>query len=223
MTAALTALLLRDLRAATRAGGGALIGVRFFLAVVGLVAFALGPDLALLRRIGPAVLWLGALLASLLTLDRLLAADYEDGSLDLMLTARVPLELALLTKALAQWLATGLPLVIAAPVFGLLMDIEPAAAAAVTLTLAAGAPALTLIGLIGAAVAVTLRRGGLLLPVLVLPLTVPVLIFGVAASNAAVTGPVPFGAPFAILCALTLVSLVVGPLAAAAALRHGME
>jgi heme exporter protein B len=223
MTAALTALLLRDLRAATRAGGGALMGVLFFLAVVVLVPFALGPDLALLRRIGPAVLWLGALLASLLTLDRLLAADYEDGSLDLMLTARVPLELALLTKALAQWLATGLPLVIAAPVFGLLMDIEPAAAAAVTLTLAAGAPALTLIGLIGAAVAVTLRRGGLLLPVLVLPLTVPVLIFGVAASNAAVTGPVPFGAPFAILCALTLVSLVVGPLAAAAALRHGME
>jgi heme exporter protein B len=214
---------MRDMRVALRAGGGALIGVLFFLAVVVLVPFALGPDLALLRRIGPAVLWLAALLASLLTLDRVLAADHEDGSLDLLLMARAPLELLLLVKALAQWLTTGLPLVIAAPLFGLLLDIEPAAAGSVALTLAAGTPALGCIGLIGAAIAVTLRRGALLLPILVLPLAIPVLIFGVSATNAAVAGPVPFGAPFAILCALTLASLVVGPLAAAAALRHGME
>jgi heme exporter protein B len=220
---ALAALLRRDLRVALRAGGGALTGVLFFLTVVVLVPFALGPDLALLRRIGPAVLWLGALLANLLALDRLLAADYEDGSLDLMLTARAPLELLMLVKALAQWLATGLPLVVAAPLFGLLLDIEPAAAAGVAVTLAAGTPALAFIGLIGAAIAVTLRRGALLLPILVLPLATPVLIFGVSASNAAAAGPVPFGAPFAILCALTLVALVVGPFAAAAALRHGME
>ncbi len=220
---ALAALLLRDMRLAVRVGGGALIGVLFFLIVVTLTPFALGPDLALLARIGPAILWLGALLASLLALDRLIAMDQEDGSLDLILTARVPLELAVAAKALAHWLTTGLPLVVAAPLLGFLLNLEPKATGAVALTLLAGTPALTFIGLIGAALTVALRRGGLLLAVLVLPLTVPVLIFGVAASNAAIVGPVPFATPFAILCALTLMSLVVGPFAAAAALRHGLE
>jgi heme exporter protein B len=220
---ALAALLVRDMRLAVRVGGGALIGVLFFLIVVTLTPFAIGPDLALLARIGPAILWIGALLASLLALDRLIAMDHEDGSLDLMLTARVPLELAVAAKALAHWLTTGLPLVVASPLLGLLLNLEPKATGAVALTLLAGTPALTFIGLIGAALTVTLRRGGLLLAVLVLPLTVPVLIFGVAASNAAVVGPVPFGTPFAILVALTLMSLVVGPFAAAAALRHGLE
>jgi heme exporter protein B len=220
---ALAALLLRDMRLAVRVGGGALIGVLFFLIVVTLMPFALGPDLALLARIGPAILWLGALLASLLALDRLIAMDHEDGSLDLILTARVPLELAVAAKALAHWLTTGLPLVVAAPLLGLLLNLEPKATGAVALTLLAGTPALTFIGLIGAALTVALRRGGLLLAVLVLPLTVPVLIFGVAASNAAVVGPVPFGTPFALLSALTLMSLVIGPFAAAAALRHGLE
>ena len=217
---ALSALLVRDMRVAVRVGGGALIGVLFFLIVVTIVPFAIGPDLALLQRIGPAVLWLGALLASLLALDRILAADHEDGSLDVLLTARVPLELSLLVKALAHWLTTGLPLVLAAPLLGLLLNLELRAMGAVALTLLAGTPALTCIGLIGAALAVTFRRGGLLLAVLVLPLTVPVLIFGVSASNAAIVWPVPFGTPFTILCALTLISLVVGPFAAAAALRH---
>jgi len=220
---ALSALLVRDMRLAVRVGGGALIGVLFFLIVVTLVPFALGPDLALLARIGPAILWLGALLASLLALDRLIAADHEDGSLDLILMARVPLEFAVAVKALAHWLTTGLPLVVAAPLLGLLLNLDPKATGAVALTLLAGTPALTFIGLIGAALTVALRRGGLLLAVLILPLTVPVLIFGVAASNAAIVGPVPFGTPFTILCALTLMSLVLGPFAAAAALRHGME
>ena len=220
---ALSALMLRDMRLAVRLGGGALIGVLFFLIVVTLVPFAIGPDLALLARIGPAILWLGALLASLLALDRLIAGDHEDGSLDLILMARVPLELAVAVKALAHWLTTGLPLVAAAPLLGLLLNLDPKATGAVALTLAAGTPALTFIGLIGAALTVALRRGGLLLAVLILPLTVPVLIFGVAASNAAIVGPVPFGTPFSILCALTLMSAVLGPFAAAAALRHGME
>ena len=220
---ALAALLLRDMRLAVRVGGGALIGVLFFLIVVTLVPFGIGPDLALLARIGPAILWLGALLANLLALDRLIATDYEDGSLDLILTARVPLELALVAKALAHWLTTGLPLVIAAPLLGLLLNLGPGATGAVALTLLAGTPALTFIGLIGAALTVALRRGGLLLAILVLPLTVPVLIFGVAAANAAVVGPMPFGAPFGILCALTLISLVIGPFAAAIALRQGLE
>jgi heme exporter protein B len=220
---ALSALLLRDMRLAVRVGGGALIGVLFFLIVVTLMPFAIGPDLALLARIGPAILWLGALLASLLALDRLVAADYEDCSLDLILMARVPLELAVAVKAIAHWLTTGLPLVIAAPLLGLLLNLEPKATGAVALTLLVGTPALTFIGLIGAALSVALRRGGLLLAVLVLPLTIPVLIFGVAASNAAIVGPLPFGTPFTLLAALTLTSAVLGPFAAAAALRHSLE
>ena len=220
---ALTALLVRDMRIAVRIGGGAIMGVLFFLVVVTLTPFALGPDLALLRRVGPAILWIGALLASLLALDRLFAADHDDGSLDLILMGRLSLELAVATKALAHWLTTGLPLVLATPVLALFLNLEPAATGAVMLTLLAGTPALTFIGLIGAALAVALRRGGLLLPVLVLPLTVPVLIFGVAASNATIVGPVPFGTPFTLLCALTLMSLVIGPFAAAATLRHGLE
>jgi heme exporter protein B len=220
---AISAMLIRDLRVAMRLGGGALIGVLFFLILVTLMPFALGPDLVLLRRIGPAILWLGALLASLLALDRVLAADHEDGSLDLILMGRAPLELVVLAKALAHWLATGLPLVLVAPLLGLLLGLDLATGGIVALTLLAGTPALTFLGLTGAALAVTLRRGGLLLAVLILPLTVPVLIFGVAAANAAIVGPVPFGAPFTVLCSLTLMSLVVGPLAAAAALRHGLE
>jgi heme exporter protein B len=220
---ALAALFLRDLQLAVRVGGGAGIGVLFFLIVITLTPFAIGPDLALLGRIGPAILWLGALLASLLTLDRLIAADAEDGSLDLLLTGRSPLELAVAAKAFAHWLTTGLPLVVATPLLGLMMNLDAAASGAVALTLLAGTPALTFIGLIGAALSVTIRRGGLLMTVLVLPLTVPVLIFGVAASNAAIVGPLPFGTPFTILCALTLISLVVGTFAAAAALRHGLE
>jgi heme exporter protein B len=220
---ALAALLRRDMRLAVRVGGGALMGVLFFLIVVAMVPFALGPDLALLARTGPAILWLGALLASLLALDRLFAADHEDGSLDLILMGRAPLELAVAAKALAHWLTTGLPLVVAAPLLGLFLNLDPAAIGAVALTLLAGTPALTCIGLIGAALAVALRRGGLLVPVLVLPLTIPVLIFGVAASNAALAGPVSFGTPFTVLVALTLASLVLGPFAAAAALRHGLD
>jgi heme exporter protein B len=220
---ALSALFARDARIAIRVGGGAMMGVLFFLTVVTLVPFAVGPDLALLRRIGPAILWLGALLSSLLALDRLFANDHEDGSLDLILMARPPLELVVVTKALAHWVTTGLPLVVASPVLGLFLNLEPAALSATMLTLLIGTPALTFIGLVGAALATALRRGGLLLPVLVLPLTVPVLIFGVAASNAAVAGSVAFGTPFTILCALTLMSSVIGPFAAAATLRYGME
>jgi heme exporter protein B len=219
----LAALFIRDIRLAIRVGGGGGIGVLFFLIVVVLMPFAIGPELTLLARLGPAILWLGALLASLLTLDRLFAVDHEDGSLDLILMSDTPLELAVAAKAAAHWLTTGLPLVVATPLLGLFMNLDAKASAAVTLTLLAGTPALTFIGLIGAALSVALRRGGLLLAVLVLPLTVPVLIFGVAASNAAIVGPLPFGTPFTILCALMLASLVVGIFAAAAALRQGME
>jgi heme exporter protein B len=220
---ALLALLLRDMRIAVRVGGGALMGALFFLIVVTMVPFAVGPDLKLLARIGPAILWLGALLASLLALDRLFATDYEDGSLDLLMMGSTPLELAVATKAIAHWLTTCLPLVIIAPVLGLMLNVDMSAMGWVTLTLLAGTPALTFIGLIGAALSVALRRGGLLLAVLVLPLTVPVLIFGVAAADAVIVAGAPFGPAFTILCALSLGSLVLGPIAAAAALRHGLE
>ena len=220
---AFASLMLRDMRIAVRVGGGALMGALFFLIVVVMVPFAVGPDLNLLARIGPAILWLGGLLASLLALDRLFSTDYEDGSLDLLMMAPMPLELAVAAKALAHWLTTGLPLVVIAPLLGLMLNVELGATGALMLTLAAGTPALTFIGLIGAALSVALRRGGLLLAVLVLPLTIPVLIFGVAAANAAIVGPAPFGPPFTILCALSLASLVLGPIAAAAALRYGLE
>ena len=185
---ALAALIRRDIAIALRVGGGALIGVLFFLTVVVLMPFAVGPDLALLTRLGPAILWLGALLASLLTLDRLFMADHDDGSLDLIVMSRTPLELTCAAKALAHWLAAGLPLVIATPVLGLLLNLDATSTSAVALTLLAGTPALTFTGMIGAALAVTLHRGGLLLAVLVLPLSIPVLIFGVAASQAAISG-----------------------------------
>ncbi len=217
------ALMLRDMRLAVRVGGGALMGALFFLIVVVMVPFAVGPDLKLLARIGPAILWLGALLASLLALDRLFTSDYEDGSLDLLMTGPMPLELAVAAKGIAHWLTTELPLVIVTPLLALMLNVEMSGMGALVLTLAAGTPALTFIGLIGAALSVALRRGGILLAVLVLPLTIPVLIFGVAAAEAATGGTQAFGPPFTILCALSLASLVLGPIAAAAALRHGLE
>jgi heme exporter protein B len=219
---ALAALIHRDILVSLRVGGGALIGVLFFLSVVVLMPFAIGPDLALLKRIGPSILWLGAMLASLLTLERLFAADHEDGSLDLIVMSRTPLELACIAKAFAHWIASSIPLIVAAPVFGLMLNLDGEATLGLMLTLLAGTPSLTLTGMIGAALAVTLRRGGLLLPVLVLPLSIPTLIFGVIASNAAAAGQ-SFGAPFSILCALSLFGLVVGPFAAAASLRQGLD
>lgn len=218
-------LFVRDLRLGIRAGGGALVGVLFFLAVVAVVPFAVGPDLNLLARIGPAILWIGALLAALLGLDRLFQADREDGSLDLLLLAghRHMLALTVLVKCLAHWTASVLPLVVAAPLLGLFMNMQPAAIGATTLTLAVGTPAITLIGAVGAALAVSLPRGGLLVSVLVLPLAIPVLIFGVSAAYAVVNEPNPFLPPFLILAALTLFFAVLGPVAAAFALGNSPD
>lgn len=217
------ALYLRDLKLATRAGGGALTGSLFFLAVVAVVPFGLGPDLKLLARVGPAMLWIGALLASLLGLDRLFQAEREDGALDVMLMQETPLVLVVFVKCLAHWTASGLPLVLISPLLGLFLNMEPAAILATMLTLLAGTPAITLIGAMGAAVAVALPRGGLLVSILVLPLVVPVLIFGVSAAYAAVEDPAPFLPPFLILTAITLFFAVIGPAAAAVALRASSE
>ncbi|WP_026607488.1 heme exporter protein CcmB [Methylocapsa acidiphila] len=213
---ALVALFIRELQIGRRIGGGASLGVVFFLILVTLTPFAVGPDLVLLARIAPAILWIAGLLATLLGLDRLFQADHEDGSLDLLLMSRAPIELIVLVKCFAHWLLTGLPLVLAAPFFGLMLALPANQIASVALSLLAGTPALTLIGAIGAALTVSLRRGGLLLAVLILPLCVPVLIFGVAAAS----GPSDSAAPFLILCALTLFALVGAPIAAGAALRR---
>ena len=217
------ALIARDLRLAFRASGGALTALLFFLAVVAVVPFAVGPDLPLLRRIGPAILWLAALLASLLGLDRLFALDRADGSLDLIVAAPTPLPLLALAKITAHWLATGLPLVLAVPLVGLLANLGPADALGTMLTLLIGTPALAALGAVGAAVAVSLPRGGLLVPVLVLPLAVPTLIFGTAAAQAARSGLADAATPLALLAAITLATLVACPVAAAAALRADLD
>lgn len=208
------ALFRRDLKLASRVGGNVLTGVLFFLAVVTVVPFAIGPDLNLLARIGPAVLWIGALLASLLGLDRMFQPDREDGSLDALLMQGYPVPMIVLVKALAHWVINGLPLVLAAPVFGLILNMDTDAIAASMVTLLVGTPAVTLIGAVGAAVTITLPRGGVLLAILVLPLTIPVLIFGVTAVYGATQDPAPFTAPFLILCAISLFFSVLGPLAA---------
>ena len=217
---AFTALLARDLTLAFRVGGGAFTGVLFFLTVVTVIPFAVGPDLNLLSRIGPAILWIGALLATLLGLDRLFQSDKEDGTLDVLAASGEPLMLIVLAKLLAHWLATSLPLVVATPVLSLFVALEPKALAALVATLLVGTPALAALGAVGAALSVALRRGGLLMAVVVLPLAIPVLIFGVSATNAAILEPDPFLPPFLILCALTLVYGLMGPLAAAALLKH---
>jgi heme exporter protein B len=215
---AFAALVGRDLRLALRAGGGGATAVLFFLIVAAIMPFALGPNLDLLAELGPAILWIGALLAMLLGLDRLFLSDHEDGALDGLRLSPMPLELTVLAKVLAHWIATGLPLVAASPAIGVFLNVPPASLAATALTLLVGTPALSFIGAIGAALGVSLRRGGLLVAVLVLPLAVPVLIFGVAAANAAARGT-PMTAPLLILLALSLISAVFAPIAAAAALR----
>ena len=220
MRRAFLAVLRRDLALAARAGGGGELALVFFLTVVVLIPFALGPDLNLLSRIGPAILWLGALLSTLIGLDRLFQADEEDGSLELMRASPLPLELAVFAKGLAHWLTTGLPLALAAPLLGLLVALPADAILPLVASLAIGTPALSFIGASAAALTASLRRGGLILPVIVAPLTVPVLIFGVSAVDAARGGPLTAGTPLLILGAITLSAIVVGSIAAAAALRQ---
>ena len=216
------ALLMRDLRLAFRAGGGFGLGLAFFLIVTTLVPFSVGPEAALLSVIAPGVLWLGALLACLLSLDRLLALDYEDGTLDLLLTAPLPLEAAVSVKALAHWLTTGLPLVLAAPVLGVLLNLPVAGYGWLVLSLALGTPALSVIGTFGAALTVGIKRGGLLLSLLVLPLYVPSLIFGAEAARRGAMGLDP-STPLLMLAGITLGVIALMPFASAAVLRMGLR
>jgi heme exporter protein B len=210
---------LLDIRLAARVGGGAELGLLFFLIVIAVVPFATGPDTPLLARIAPAMVWIAALLSTLLGLDRLFQADEDDGSLDTLLLSDLSAPVLVLAKALAHWLVTGLPLAIAAPLLGVMLALPGDRMLPLMATLLAGTPALTLLGCVGAAVTVGLRRGGLLISVLVLPLAIPVLIFGVSAATASPIDPNGFVQPFLFLCAFALLLLIACPLAAGAALR----
>ena len=216
------ALLLRDLRLATRAGGGFGLGVAFFLILSALVPFGIGPDRGALAIVAPGILWVGALLSCLLSLDRIFALDHEDGSLDLLATAPMPLEGTVAVKALAHWITTGLPLILAAPVFGILLQLPTRAMPMLILSLLIGTPALSMLGAFGAAVTVGLRRGGLLLSLLVLPLYIPTLIFGAEITRRGTVGQ-DATTPLVFLGGVTLMVLALMPFAAAAALRVNLR
>jgi heme exporter protein B len=212
----------RDARLGLQQGGTAMMAVMFFLLAVTLFPLGVGPEPETLRRIAAGVVWVAALLAALLSLDRLFQADYEDGSLDLFALAPLPLPLLVLAKCLAHWLTTGLPLMVAAPVLALLLNIEPAGLPILLATMALGPPTLSLVGAIGAALTVGVRRGGVLLSLLVLPLCIPVLVFAVGAVDLHLFG---LGArqPMLLLAALLVAALALVPWAAAAALRLALE
>ncbi|MBB3995360.1 heme exporter protein B [Sulfitobacter undariae] len=212
------AMLIRDLRLAFRAGGGFGLGLAFFLILVVLVPFSVGPQGELLASIAPGVLWLGALLACLLSLDRLLALDFEDGTLDVLATAPLPLEAALAMKSLAHWITTGLPLVLAAPFLGILLNLPTQGFSWLVISLLLGTPALSMIGTFGAALTVGIKRGGLLMSLLVLPLYVPTLIFGAEAARRGVVG-MDVQTPLFLLAGISLGAIALLPFAAAAALR----
>ena len=216
------ALLLRDLRLATRAGGGFGLGLGFFLILCMLIPFGAGPEGDVLAKIAPGILWVGALLACLLSLDRIFALDHEDGSLDLLATAPIPLEGAVAAKAFAHWLTSCLPLIVAAPLFGLLLHLPTAATGWLIASLLIGTPALSMLGAFGAAVTVGLRRGGLLLSLLVLPLYLPTLIFGAEATRRGAAGMDPTTL-LVLQGAITLLVLALIPFAAAAAIRINLR
>ena len=210
----LLALVRRDLRLALRQGGGVGTAFSFFLTVILLLPLGLGPDLALLERIAPGAIWLALLLSVLLSAERIFQADYEDGSLELFTLGPAALEMVVAAKAIAHWLTAGLPLALAAPLLGFLLNLAPDRMLPLALATVTGSAALSLLAALGAAVTVGLRRGGLLISLIVLPLYVPVLVFGVLASSPGETAP-----PFMILLAIVLVAIVIVPFAAAAALR----
>jgi heme exporter protein B len=216
------ALFLRDLRLAFRAGGGFGLALAFFLLVAVLVPLGVGPQAATLALIAPGTLWVGAILACLLTLDRLFATDFEDGSLDLLATAPIPMEGAILAKAAAHWVTTGLPLALLAPVLGLLLHLPAPAYGWLTLSLLMGTPALSMIGAFGAALTVGIKRGGLLLSLLVLPLYVPTLIFGAEVVRRAGQGA-DVQTPALLLAGITAGTLALLPFAAAMAIRVNLR
>lgn len=216
------ALLGRDLRLALRQGADVLLVLAFFVLAVLLFPFGVGPSPSALSVIAAGIVWATALLAALLSLDRLFQADYEDGSLDQIVLAPLPLVLAVVAKAAAHWLATGLPLTLLSPVLAVMLHLPPEGLPALMASLALGTPVMSLVGGIGAALTLGARRGAALLPLLILPLFIPVLIFGVAAVQAAVDG-LEVLPRLAFLAGFLLAALALAPWAAAAALRQAAE
>ena len=216
------AILRRDLKLALRGGGDSIMAVVFFVLAAILFPFGVGPDPVVLTRIGTGIIWVTALLAAMLSVERIFLTDFEDGSLDLLALAPLPLEFVVAAKVLVHWLTTALPLLIAAPLLGLMFDLPRAAYPPLIAGLALGTPTLSLIGAIGAALALGARRGGVLLSLIVLPLYIPVLIFGVGMVDATLLGNDP-GALMMILGAFLLAALALAPWATAAALRQALE
>jgi heme exporter protein B len=216
------ALLDRDIKLAIRAGGGFGLGLAFFLIVVVLVPFSVGPKSDLLAIIAPGILWLGALLACLLSLDRIFALDYEDGSLDLLATSPLPMEAIVSIKALAHFLTTAVPLVLATPLFGVMLNLPAEGFVWVMISLAVGTPALSVIGTFGAALTVGLKRGGLLLSILVLPLYVPTLIFGAEVARRGTLG-MDIQTPLLMLAGITFATIALLPFASAAVIRINLR
>ena len=216
------ALLRRDLKLAYRQASDSMTVLAFFVLATVLFPLAVGPEPAILARIGAGVVWVAALLAAMLSMDRMFQSDYDDGTLELLVIAPAPLELCVLAKAAAHWLTTGVPLIVAAPLMGLFLNLDAAGYGTLLLALALGTPSLSLIGAVGAALVLGARRGGALLSLLILPLFVPVLIFGVGAVEAALTD-VSARPHLLVLAAFTLAALALTPWPAAAALRQAVE
>lgn len=218
----LTAVIRRELRLAIRQAGDSAVIVMFFVLAAILFPFGIGPEPNILARIAPGVIWVTALLAAMLSFERMFLPDFEDGGLEQLALGPAPLEIVVLGKAMAHWMTSGLPLLIAAPVIALVYGLPTDGYPVLLLTMILGTPTLSLIGTVGAALTLGARRGGVLLSLLVLPLVIPVLIFGTAGIDAAITG---FGIKthLLILTALLLGSLVIAPVAAAAALRQALE
>ncbi len=216
------ALFVRDVRLAMRAGGGFGLALAFFLLVAVLVPLGVGPDGVVLSRIAPGILWVGALLACLLTLDRIFALDFEDGTLDLLATAPIPLEGVVVAKAAAHWVVTGLPLALLSPGLGVLLNLPGAGVGWLVASLMLGTPALSMIGTFGAALTVGVKRGGLLMSLLVLPLYVPVLIFGAEAVKRGAAG-LDAATPLMLLAGIAAGAVACLPFAAAAAIRVNLR
>jgi heme exporter protein B len=222
MIGCLRLIVRRELRLALRQGGDSAMVILFFVLAAVLFPFGVGPAPDTLARIAPGVLWVTALLAAMLSFERLFQPDFEDGSLEQLALAPPPLEAVALAKALAHWLTTGVPLMAAAPVLGIMLHLPADGYLPLLAAMALGTPTLSLIGMLGAALTLGARRGGVLLALLTLPLAIPVLIFGAAAVDAAVGG-FPTGAHLSLLGGLFLGALVLMPWAAAAALRQALE
>jgi heme exporter protein B len=218
MTAFL-AVIGRDLRLATRVGGDALTLVLFFVMIGVIVPFAIGPDRAVLARLAPGIVWIAAFLSLLVGLDRLFRDDAEDGSLVLFRQGCLPLEAVVAAKVIAHWLVTALPLIVASPLLAVLLSMSLSAWWATVVSLLLGTPGLVALGTIGAAVTVGLRRGGLIAPVLILPLAIPILIFGAGAIAGEAEAAGIVGAARLLLAAISLIMLALAPFAAALALR----